>query len=176
MTSILYFAYGSNMLTERLRARCKSATIRCTAAIDGYRLAFSKKSRDGSGKATLSPCSDAGCRVFGAVFDLEASELPKLDEAEGAGNGYDRINDFQVYVDGLLGPLNVITYIAASASIDPSLKPYDWYLKLIVAGARQHQLPPQYVAAIEAVQSMPDPKPKRESRLKALELLGEQPE
>ncbi|MGE3831850.1 MAG: gamma-glutamylcyclotransferase family protein [Parvibaculaceae bacterium] len=171
MASVSYFAYGSNMLTERLQARCKSAKARCLGLADGHKLAFNKKSQDGSGKATIPP--DEASRVYGIVFDINETELPALDKAEGAGIGYDRIDDFQVHIVGRREPLSVVTYIANVASIDPDLKPYDWYLKLIVAGARQHKLPPQYIEAIKTTLSIPDPKPNRKSRLEALTLLGE---
>jgi len=72
--------------------------------------------------------------------------------------------------------LGVVTYIANAASIDPDLKPYDWYLGLIVTGARQHELPPRYIETIEAMPSIADPEPDRKSRLEALKLLGEAPE
>ena len=45
MASVPYFAYGSNILTERLQARCKFAKVRCVGSADGYRLAYGKKSR-----------------------------------------------------------------------------------------------------------------------------------
>jgi hypothetical protein len=169
MASVQYFAYGSNMLTERLQARCKSATVRCVASADEYRFAFSKKSRDGSGKATIRP--DAASRVYGVVFNLNETELPVLDKYEGAG--YDRIEKFQIYADGLDRALDVVTYVASPGATDPDLKPYDWYLKLVIAGARQHGLPSQYVSEIEAVQTIADLTPDRKSRLKALKLLGE---
>lgn len=73
MASVPYFAYGSNMLTERLQARCKSAKVRCVGSADGYRLAFSKKSQDGSGKATIRPDEASG--VYGIVFDIDETEL-----------------------------------------------------------------------------------------------------
>lgn len=174
MASVQYFAYGSNMLTERLQERCPSARARQVAWADKYALAFCKRSRDGSGKATLSACPTAGCRVFGVVFDLDECKLPELDRAEGAA--YDRIDDFQVHIVGRREPLRVVTYIANAASIDPDLKPYDWYLKLIVAGARQHELPPRYIKAIEAMPWIADPEPDRKSQREALRLLGEDTE
>lgn len=173
MASVQYFAYGSNMLTERLRARCNSAIVRCVASADEYRLGFSKKSRDGSGKATI--WRDAASRVYGVVFELDETELPMLDKAEGARSGYDRIKNFQVQAVALDRALDVITYIAGPGYTDPKLKPYDWYLKLVITGARQHGLPSQYIDEIEAVQSIPDPQPDRQSRLEALKLLGKQP-
>jgi hypothetical protein len=173
MAVIQYFAYGSNMLTERLRARCPSAKARGVARADNHALAFCKKSQDGSGKATLSSCPDDGCRVFGVVFDLDECELPELDRFEGAGKGYDRIDGFQVHMADSPEPLSVVTYIASPAVIDPNLKPYDWYLKLVVAGARQHRLPLHYIVGIEAIPSIDDPEPDRKSRREALRLLGE---
>ncbi len=171
MTVIHYFAYGSNMLTERLQARCKSAKVRCTATIDGYMLAFSKKSKDGSAKATMYPCDQEGSRVYGVVFDLDESDLPTLDRLEGAGSGYDRVLHLQARANGSDCPLDVITYIAGAGYIDDNLKPYDWYARLVAAGARQHKLPADYVAAIEAVPSESDPEADRSARQEALALM-----
>jgi gamma-glutamylcyclotransferase len=170
MTVIQYFAYGSNMLTERLLARCSSAKTREVARVDSYALTFCKKSHDGSGKATLRPEPER--QVFGVLFDLNENELKNLDEAEGAGNGYDRIVDFRVRIQGSYEPQRAITYLASPNVIDLNLKPYDWYLRLVLAGARQHGLPLQYIREIEAMQCIADPKPNRKSRLEALRLLG----
>lgn len=171
MAVIQYFAYGSNMLTERLLTRCSSSKALGVARVDSYALAFCKRSRDGSGKATL--CPETERQAFGVVFDLNESELRNLDEAEGAGNGYDRIVDFQIRIEGLQEPQRAITYLAPPSFIDQDLKPYDWYLKLVLAGARQHGLPLQYIGEIEAMPSITDPKPNRKLRLEALKLLGE---
>jgi hypothetical protein len=49
---MLYFAYGSNMRSARLRERVPSARYFATGKIQGYKLAFHKRSKqDGSGKA-----------------------------------------------------------------------------------------------------------------------------
>ncbi|TIO28768.1 gamma-glutamylcyclotransferase family protein [Mesorhizobium sp.] len=170
MALIHYFAYGSNMLTERLQSRCASAKPRQVARADNWVLTFSKRSRDGSGKATISIAT--GGRVFGVIFDLDECELPELDRFEGAGKGYDRKDAFPVLIAGSREPLNVVTYIASPSCIDINLAPFDWYLNLVVAGARQHALPPEYVLALEATPSRADPKADRQSRREAMELLG----
>ena len=56
-----YFAYGSNMLKERLcaRDRCPSAMPVDVGSIRGYTLQFWKISKDGSGKATIVRCETA---------------------------------------------------------------------------------------------------------------------
>jgi gamma-glutamylcyclotransferase len=168
MALIHYFAYGSNMLTERLRGRCGSAKVRDVARANDWALNFSKRSQDGSGKATISKAT--GSQVFGVVFDLDERELPELDRYEG--KGYDRRDDFPVLNAGSQEPVSVVTYIASPAYINISLKPFDWYLNLVVAGALQHALPPEYVVALEATPWRADPKPERQLRREAMALLG----
>ena len=56
--SFLFFAYGSNMLTERVRERCPDARPLGAAIARGYVLSFSKRSKDGSSKATLLTTAD----------------------------------------------------------------------------------------------------------------------
>lgn len=172
MATLLYFAYGSNMLTARLQARCPSAKARRVATADNYSLAFFKRGRDGSGKATLVPNTFVGQRVVGVVFELDERELSQLDRFEGAGKGYDRMERFPVRTDEGTGKLEAFTYIANDGFLNPDLKPYDWYLRLVVAGAREHALPEEYVAAIESTQTAGDLVQDRPSRIEALALLG----
>lgn len=147
MGTFLYFAYGSNMLTERLTAiqRCPSAMPRGIAVARGYSLAFTKPSRDLSGKATLTETD--GCHQYGVLFEIDDRELSDLDREEGRGNGYERDDLFPVVLpDG--SKINVSTYIASECK--SGLNPYDWYLALIVAGAKQHNLPVEQIEALQA--------------------------
>ena len=84
----LYFAYGSNMLSARLTARCASARVIGTAVAAGYDIAFDKIGQDGSGKATLLRAETS--EVHGALFHLDHGDLTVLDQIEGVGRGYDR--------------------------------------------------------------------------------------
>jgi hypothetical protein len=129
-------------------------------------LAFDKESVDGSGKATIQ--SRAGAIVQGVIFEIPQDQLSALDVAEGVGNGYVRAENFSVETQS--GALNVLTYIADKVS--PGLQPYDWYLQLVVAGAEQAGLPGDYVDGLKAVESLPDPKPNRPTRLEALQVLA----
>src|SRR5580700_1565214 len=93
MDTFKYFAYGSNMLTERLHERCKSAKAIGVAVAFGHRLEFSKRSRDDSGKATIVRSNKSEEHVFGVVFEVVISERAALDKAEGVGTGYERIDN-----------------------------------------------------------------------------------
>lgn len=52
--SFITFAYGSNMPTARIRARCPSAVAMGVAELRGYELRWHKISNDGSGKPAMS--------------------------------------------------------------------------------------------------------------------------
>jgi hypothetical protein len=41
--------------------------------------------------------------------------------------------------------------------IDHSLRPYSWYRALVVAGAREHRIPEDYIALLETVATQEDP-------------------
>ena len=149
--SALYFAYGSNMPTTRLRARVASARPRGAARLDGWRLRLDKHGRDGSAKANLA--QQASGVVWGVVFQLDAAELGTLDRFEG---GYRRV---QLQVELVAGPrLEVLGYVSDPRT--PLPVAFDWYRDLLVAGAREHRLPPTWVAGLAGLPARPDPRPE----------------
>jgi gamma-glutamylcyclotransferase len=173
MSKIRYFAYGSNMLTAWLQSRCKSARATGVASAVGFRLAFSKRSKDGSGKAMLVAADGHEALIYGVLYDIDSDEIDALDQAEGRGNGYERVEGFAVRADG--DSLAVTTYMADNTAIGSVLKPYDWYLRLTVKGAEQHGLPGDYIDGLRATMSIPDPNPQRPTQKKALTILKERP-
>jgi hypothetical protein len=153
-----YFGYGSNMLTSRLQERVPSGDPVRTGTLRGYALRFHKRSRDGSGKCNIVPSSDEDARVHGVVFDVSSADLRTLDEAEQRGRGYERRN---VVVRGAESAIEAFAYVAQPAYVDDALLPYDWYHALVLAGAREHDLPSSYTAQVESVRSYPDPNEAR---------------
>lgn len=63
----LYFAYGSNMLFRRLKARTPSARLVGVGHVLGYRLVFDKVSKDGSGKCDIERTGVNADMVYGAL-------------------------------------------------------------------------------------------------------------
>ncbi|WBU63106.1 gamma-glutamylcyclotransferase family protein [Paracoccus aerodenitrificans] len=162
----LYFAYGSNMLTRRLGARCGSARGLGPAVLAGHEIAFDKIGQDGSGKATLVAGSGA---VQGVLFRLDDEDLLTLDAIEGVGRGYERVS-VNVAFDGTGD--EAFTYIAPDRYRDADMQPFDWYKALVLAGAREHGLPECWLSRLEAVPSVPDPEPGRLRRIEAIGLLN----
>ena len=164
-----YFAYGSNLLTERLRQRGLNPTNPRRAYADDRIIEFSKPSMDKSGKATLR--LKAGNRTPGVLFKISKTELKKLDDYEGAGKGYDRYGRFPIH----LPESNKIVYAVAYLATCPNsnLKPYDWYIALVIAGVIEHGLDDNHLIMLWNEPYLSDPNYRRKERCKAVEVLAE---
>ncbi|MEM9709053.1 MAG: gamma-glutamylcyclotransferase family protein [Pseudomonadota bacterium] len=156
---MIYLAYGSNLLFERLRARCPSAKKHSIATLPDYRLAFTKPSIDGSGKATVLPA--LGQVVQGVLFHIDAPDRSALDRAEGPGYRVARVNATLPNGDAD----EAFTYVARETS---ELPVYDWYLALIRAGYDQNGLNPGPELNFPTV---PDLEPTRPGRVAAFDAL-----
>lgn len=153
------------MLPARLTARCPSARCLGRAEVPGFTLRFDKRGLDGSGKATLIPAPD---HVQGVLFRMSPADLAALDRAESAARGYDRHDSITIRHDGQA--LRAMTYLAPQPVA--GLKPFDWYLALVLAGARLHRLDPAYLAWSYAQPRQPDPEPDRPGRREGLAALA----
>lgn len=153
---IVTFAYGSNMLTKRLTDRCPSARALGMAELRGYELRWHKRSDDGSGKCDVVKSSDEGSVVNGVLFSVARTEKGDLDRAEGRGRGYDEME-----VDVSFNGAACKAQLYYATNHDPKLKPYTWYKALVVAGAKEHGLPPDYVRDLEDTPAIEDPDRKR---------------
>ena len=160
-----YFAYGSNMSISRLRQRVPSAKALGCHALKQHDLRFHKSSKDGSGKCNVVYTGDDNDIVYGALFEMNPSEKPSLDKAEGLGNGYDEKNVSVLAADG--SSIEATTYIATI--IDDHLKPYSWYLNHVLVGASETPLPDKYILTkIRAVEPIQDANKERNARERAV--------
>lgn len=148
---VIYFAYGSNMLRERLEARVGEARRIGPAHLTGFRLSFGKRSVDGSGKCTII-VDQASSAVWGVAYELTDRQKRLMDEFEGPGYSVAPVHPAVAKVC-----TEAYTYIARIDSIDDALIPYSWYKELVLAGAVQAGLPSCYVACIESVPAAEDP-------------------
>jgi hypothetical protein len=149
------------MFMARLRFRVPTCEFASIAHLHKHQLRFHKKSKDGSSKCDAFYTGVELDVVWGVVFNIPASEKPRLDRAEGLGAGY---NAHAVSVLSSLGEcLGTTTYLADATAIVKDRAPYTWYKEFVEQGAAEHGLPEDYVAAaIHAIKSVPDPNPQRE--------------
>lgn len=153
-----YFAYGSNMSLKRLQQRVPSAHPLGTYLLDEHELRFHKFSKDGSGKCDAFYTGDNSYVVMGVLYEIHESEKAALDKAEGLGWGYEGKVVSVSSAEGKI--ITAVTYLATR--IEKSLLPYTWYKKHVLVGAREANLPSEYIAGIEAIDALKDPDQKRE--------------
>lgn len=162
---VVYFAYGSNMWTARLRKRMPGCKPLGIATLPGYALRFHKRSIDKSGKCNAF-ASGNDSSVIGVLFSFDSAERPKLDKAEGVGRGYEPAMVTVINEKGRRR--KVLTYLATPKYIDDSLKPYNWYKDFVLAGCSEHGLPLKYIAEyIQSVEAIEDPDKARDKEQRA---------
>ena len=152
------------MSTRRLRDRAPSAKPLEIARLDGHRLAWHKVGRDGSAKCDIQKTGRPHDSVWGVLFAIAEGERPYLDRAEGLGRGY-----AYKMIRVLTSNMEAIEAGAYYAThIDASLRPFDWYLAFVLAGAREHGLPESYARGLNAIAAVVDPDAKRCKRNREL--------
>jgi len=163
---LLYFAYGSNMCSRRLQARVPSARAIGIGRLAQHRLRWQMPSLDGSAKCDIETTGDAAHEVWGVLFRFHSAERGTLDAAEGLGSAY---TDRRVRVLTEAGAVEALVYQALR--VGAGVRPYPWYRDFVLAGAREHGLPPAYQAWLATVEVMPDPDRDREAANRVI-LLG----
>ncbi|NVJ49746.1 MAG: gamma-glutamylcyclotransferase [Gammaproteobacteria bacterium] len=154
-----YFAYGSNMSIARLKARVKSAVSHGCYVLKKHDLKFHKRSKDGSSKCDAFFTSNQEDKVYGILFEIDPAHKPLLDKAEGLGFGY---SEKQVKVQSNDGArILAVTYYATDLVDD--LEPYTWYTEHCLIGAREGNVPQEYIEQkIASIQAVEDPDKQRD--------------
>jgi hypothetical protein len=113
------------------------------ARLDGYRLALTRRSiRWQAGVLDIVPAE--GRRVWGALY--EVADLTRLDEREGAGFAYQRV---EMELDG---GERAIAYEVIDKEPEP-IPPAPEYVELVLTGARERGLPQEWHAELWEVLS-----------------------
>lgn len=158
----LNFAYGSNMLSTRLRQRVPGARLVGIATLHRHALRWHKVAKDGSGKCDIV-AADPSSVVHGVLYEIPAHEKQHLDRAEGLGLGYE---EKDVLVECKTGMLKATAYVATH--VDESILPFTWYRTLVIAGAMEHGLPIEYVNGLRAIAAKLDVDAQRHAHHMAL--------
>uniref|UniRef100_A0A914H8M4 gamma-glutamylcyclotransferase n=1 Tax=Globodera rostochiensis TaxID=31243 RepID=A0A914H8M4_GLORO len=145
-----YFAYGSNLLEERIQVQIKEAEFVAIGVLDNYELAFfDHYDRWHSAVATIE--EKIGSSVWGCIWSVPNSFAQELDNQEYC---YDKIKVFVQPRLSTIGHFN--SQLTGSAPIEchtyqysnPDRKqdlPSPQYKYVIVTGAEEHGLPAEYI-------------------------------
>jgi gamma-glutamyl AIG2-like cyclotransferase len=146
--SVLYFAYGTNMLEEELRRKLgwKTAAGETifesarAARLENYALIFNSKT-DTPGSGTGNAVPSPGATVEGVVYKLPSKVTTFLDAVEP---GY-LMSDCSV----VIGNKEETAKLFVAAETAPDLRPARPYLDKLIAGARLRHLSQSYIESLE---------------------------
>lgn len=156
-----YFAYGSNMYLGRFLARIPRAERLGIGVVKEHVLKFHKISQiDGSGKCDIYKTDKSTNSVFGVIYRVSSEDKKILDRIEGLGTGY---NDKVVEVISANGEVTE-AFVYYAITIDPLLRPFQWYKEHVLRGAVENSLPEWYIEEIKKVVSIVDPDKERHTR------------
>lgn len=161
---IVYFAFGANVHPGWLRRRVPGAELLGTGTLPGHRLAFRKRGRDGAGRSDA--CPDPAARLPGVLYALDAADFGSLG---AAGAGY---RAAEVAIETAAGARRAVCWRADPAEVEEGLRPWDWYVALIRAGALLLGLPGEHVRWLESVPVAADPDRERVALARAVIAAG----
>lgn len=134
---MLHFAYGSNMSRAQMCRRCPTAVALGTARLLGWRFTIM-----GGGYASVVPLP--GSHVEGVLWRLRPRDLAALNVFECLDSGIYRRRMLAVLYHR--GRARALVYLARDRSEG---RPNPGYQKIVVAAARDWELPEPYVRALE---------------------------
>ncbi|NIQ00359.1 MAG: gamma-glutamylcyclotransferase [Nitrospinaceae bacterium] len=135
-----FFAYNELMNEDHFREQGLEFRARSSVTLSAYRLVFNKIPRDnggleGLGLANIEPTPSNAGMMYGVLYEIDDSYLPRLDELFGYPKEYVRKvveitrHDFNL--------AKAITYIARPEKTEKGLKPSKSMLK-IFKGAKKN--------------------------------------
>jgi gamma-glutamylcyclotransferase (GGCT)/AIG2-like uncharacterized protein YtfP len=143
----LYFAYASNMEPRRFQRLCPTGTLVGPARLPGYRLAFSRYSRQRrGGSADVVP--DPESEVWGVLYEVDEDGLAAMDRNEGVPAAYRR--EVVTAVDQAGNEHEAVTYVANRTG---EFLPHRDYLGVIIRGAEARGLPDEYVESLKQIRT-----------------------
>lgn len=151
-----YFAYGSNMLAKRMHMNNPSSVRRNIGYIEGYILDFGTMSKIWGG-ATATLVEKKNSIVWGAIWEVDNCHLATLDEQEGVAEKiYQPIMidvktpDDETVTCRSYKQTKILNYIVPKL-MPLERRPSPLYLKTIIQGAIESNLPGTYIQYLETL-------------------------
>ena len=132
----LHFAYGSNMSRALMRRRCPGARALGPARLSGWRFVIMRE-----GYASIVPAP--GAAVHGIVWRLTPRDLAALNAYESLDRGLYIRRVLPVAMVGRRRP--ALVYVAPGRALG---RPQPGYQELVVAAAREWNLPEAYLRSL----------------------------
>ena len=134
----LHFAYGANMSDAVMRKHAPTARTLGVAVLAGHRFVIGA-----DGYASVEPARTQMQKVYGVLWRITSHDAVRLDVWENIAGGLYRAETLPVRIGGRRLP--ALVYVARSGSA----RPRPGYMELVLAAAREWELPPAYLRSLE---------------------------
>jgi len=131
--SVLYFAFGSNMVAAQMANRCPGAEFLGTAALPDHRFRIGRR-----GYGTVVP--EQGAAVNGVLWGLREEDEAALDVYEGVRHGLYQKVTRAVRTDAG-DDRQALVYVATDPAAGAAVP---GYMEKIVVAAEEHGFPQAY--------------------------------
>lgn len=143
--TILCFSYGSNMSSAYVKDYCPSAEAVMTGTLPNFRIEFRRYSFDlKGGLSSIIP--SPGGMVRGVFYRIKRQEIEDLDKLEDVPKDIYRRETFQIL--GEDGNWHAADLYRVANPLGP-YRPARQYVEWMLAGAKEHGLPEDYIKQIE---------------------------
>lgn len=154
---IWYFAYGSNMQRDTF---CGRRGVVCQRAVPvrvpGWRVVFDKPPLLPIGESFANLVPDPDAEALGVAYAIGPDDLAHVELTEGVAIGnYRRVRVPVEPLAAVADPPGEATSLSSDRR-DPSLRPSERYMGLVIAGALEHGLPDAWLAFLRAVPAGPE--------------------
>jgi hypothetical protein len=145
--TLWYFAYGSNLDPGTFLGRRKMQPLATAIGrLADYALCFDLPVGPGE-RGVANVAQAPGDHVWGALYQLTHADAERLDRTEGVDKGVYRRLEVEVHrPDGA----RVAAFTYRSEFCRPERKPSRRYMGLLLVGARELALPPEWVERLRA--------------------------
>lgn len=146
---MLYFAYASFLSSDVLREHCPSARFVSRTYLPNFEVDFTYMSKTRNcGVASVEPAPGKIAR--GVVYDVPDDEMEHLDVVEAVPQGH-YYRETYVLVDENGEFIRADTYRATEPK--GPFTPNREYVGLMLKGAKEHDLDPDYIESLETLLS-----------------------
>ena len=142
---MLYFSYGSFLNSETLKKHAPNARYVSKAVLYDFEVQFNFLSKTYDGGVTgVEPAK--GKKALGVLYDVHPDEIERLDIVEGIPAGiYYRETMTVIDEDGNEHQAETYRTTNPKGPFTPTRR----YLSLMIKGAREHGLDPDYIKELE---------------------------
>ncbi|XP_058459218.1 gamma-glutamylcyclotransferase-like isoform X2 [Malaya genurostris] len=153
-----YFAFGSNLWSKRILMESPTAVRKGIGYLEDYKVDFFHYAARWKG-APATIIEAPGQRVWGAIWEINSSNLPDLDRQEGVHNQVYKALSLPI-IDSKGDTLECRVYQLVKNPPVPDFEeahrpferqPSKTYMKIILAGAKESGLPEEYIGFLKTI-------------------------